>query len=396
MLIAVLTSWTLAAPPGASPDDGYHLASIWCADGFKDERCLPDPIRPEPTRALVPLSVLDIACFQYDGSKSAACAVDRPSLTLMQFVPMETNLGGRRPNLYYRSMHFLISDDLDASLARMRTANVALAILMILGTASLAERRVRTAFLLTMITASVPLWLFLVTSLNSSSWGLIGLTTLWANGLTALRHARVANRVGGAALAALGTILSLGSRTETVVHLVVTASVIGVLSLGLRRSNPPAGPKLRLAPSRRILLGVLASVVGFGIIAAIPDSAALDRVFGDLVSGYGRIANKQVGNPLLALAFDLPSIWVGALGHMWGLGALDTPIPVLSAFAIMGSFVALLALGLQNAHRSRVVAAGVVGAAGSTQFAASFIRGDRAVAINGRVGSFTGGLAVSH
>jgi len=33
-LLVVLTGWLLAAPPGASPDDGYHLGSIWCADGF--------------------------------------------------------------------------------------------------------------------------------------------------------------------------------------------------------------------------------------------------------------------------------------------------------------------------------------------------------------------------
>ena len=30
-LALVLGGWLLAAPPGASPDDGYHLGSIWCA-----------------------------------------------------------------------------------------------------------------------------------------------------------------------------------------------------------------------------------------------------------------------------------------------------------------------------------------------------------------------------
>lgn len=362
-LITILISWALAAPPGASPDDGYHLASIWCADGFKDDRCLPDPVRPERTRALVPQSVLDVACFQYDGSRSAACAVDRPSLSMMQFVPMETNLGGQRPNLYYRSMHLLITDDIDASIARMRTANVALAVLMIVGTAIVADRRLRAAFLLTMLSTSVPLWLFLVTSVNSSAWGLIGLTTLWANGLTALSNSKRTNRAVGAVLAVLGTILSLGSRTEAVVHLAVTMSVLAILWWGVRRAAPlPREKSIRTVP-QRLLAGATLLLIGYAIIAAVPDSAALDRAVRDLVSGYGRIADKQVGNPLLALAFDVPSLWVGALGHMWGLGALDTPVPVLSAFAVMGSFVALLALGLQNAQKLRIAAAGVVGAA---------------------------------
>ena len=31
---AALAGWSLASPAGSSPDDDYHLASIWCAQGL--------------------------------------------------------------------------------------------------------------------------------------------------------------------------------------------------------------------------------------------------------------------------------------------------------------------------------------------------------------------------
>ena len=31
--------WALTSPPGSSPDDDFHLTSIWCAAGTQDGRC---------------------------------------------------------------------------------------------------------------------------------------------------------------------------------------------------------------------------------------------------------------------------------------------------------------------------------------------------------------------
>ena len=38
-ILLALLSWGLSSPPGSSPDDDYHLASIWCAAGEVDGRC---------------------------------------------------------------------------------------------------------------------------------------------------------------------------------------------------------------------------------------------------------------------------------------------------------------------------------------------------------------------
>ena len=38
-IIFAFSSWAVTSPIGSSPDDDYHLASIWCGQGFRDELC---------------------------------------------------------------------------------------------------------------------------------------------------------------------------------------------------------------------------------------------------------------------------------------------------------------------------------------------------------------------
>ena len=38
-LFVSLVAWGFASPVGASPDDEYHMASIWCGAGIRDGLC---------------------------------------------------------------------------------------------------------------------------------------------------------------------------------------------------------------------------------------------------------------------------------------------------------------------------------------------------------------------
>jgi hypothetical protein len=355
-LAVVLGGWLLAAPPGASPDDGYHLASIWCADGFQDGLCVEDVASQNTASALVPQQVLTLACFTYDGSRSAACQVDALQGELVRFVPTETNIDGARPGLYYRAMHALIGDgqDVAGAASRIRIANAALAMVLVLLTAAVADARLRMAFLLSWIVAAVPLGLFLLTSVNTSAWGIAGLTTAWANAITARDHPSTRNRIFAALLAVVGLTLGLGSRTEAVGHVGVIA--VALLSMWITEHLEHD----RLSRDRRPLLKILAATAGaimggFALIAIAPRSAGLDGVFASLADGYGRIAARGVGDPILAIAFEVPTLWAGALGHVWGLGALDTPIPSLASYPLLGVFLGLVAVGLHGGARARTV-----------------------------------------
>jgi len=359
----VFSGWLLAAPPGASPDDGYHLGSIWCGAGFQDGLCVEDLGSPDPSRALIPQQLLALTCFTYDGATSAACSLDAFDTSFQRLVPSVTNLDGARPNLYYRTMNLLVgaSGDVGAATMRIRVANAALALLMVLLTAIAAERRLRSAFLLSWVVAVVPLGLFLITSVNTSAWGLIGLTTAWANLITARDHPALRHRFAAGTLAVVGLTMGLGSRTEAVAH-------VGILLLALTAMWGTqflwsSGDGLRRSTSR--LLRFTAAAVGLAalvvmLIVAAPRSAGLDGFVGSIREGYDRIAARNVGDPVLAIAFEVPTLWGGALGSVWGLGALDTPIPSLASYPLMGVFVALVAVGLHRGARARMTAVTVL------------------------------------
>lgn len=362
-LVTVLTGWLLAAPPGGSPDDGFHLGSIWCAEGFKDDLCLEDPGAPDRSRVLIPQDVMGLVCFQYDGRRSAACVLESLSPGMQQFIPVTgTNIRGERPNLYYRAMHRLIGDDLASATARMRTANLLVTTLMVLGTALVADRRIRDAFVLTSLVASVPLGLFLATSLNTSAWGLAGLTTLWANASTAIGHRRRGNRVAAGILLVVGLVLGLGSRTEAVAHVGVSAAVVAAIWFWSRLGRRELTGE-RWLDLRTVGIGVMATVLAMVAIVLAPQNAGLDRIVRDIGSGYDRLVARGIGDPFLAIAFEVPSLWTGALGHIWGLGALDTPIPTLATVPLIVAFVVLLTVGLQGSARPRRAAAAIAAVA---------------------------------
>jgi len=373
LLIVILSGWLLSAPPGASPDDAFHMTSIWCAEGFKDDVCLEDPGAPDRSRVLVPQAVPGVTCFQYDGSQSAACSLDNLAPGLQQFIPVTgSNIRGERPNLYYRAMHPFVQDDVGAAAARIRTANLLTVAGMVIATALVAERRVRAALLLSSLVAAVPLGLFLATSVNTSAWGLAGLTTLWANGLTVVSHRDLRNRVAAGLLALIGVVLGIGSRTEAVVHVAIIALVVATLwwwafrtptgpgSSGVTFDADPSGRRAwSLLRRTALAVGMLGVVVA--VLLAAPQTAGLDRVVRDLQQGYDRLSARGIGDPFLAIAFEVPSLWTGALGHIWGLGALDTPIPSLATLPLIGAFLLLLTLGLQGSARPRILTVGIVG-----------------------------------
>ena len=359
-LLVVLTGWLLAAPPGASPDDGYHLGSIWCADGFKDGVCVEDLGSPDESRALIPQSLLALTCFTYDGSQSAACQLRALDQQFQRLVPATTNINGERPALYYRAMHLLIGDgqDVTAATARIRTANAAVTALMIILTALVGQRRLRAAFLLSWAIAGIPLGLFLVTSVNSTAWGIAGLTTVWANAITMREHPDRRNRIGAALLVLIGLVLGLGSRTEAVAHVAIIAAILATLWLWQRQGAVAEGrAETHRLLSPRVLAAAAGSVALLVLLYVVaPSSAGLDALAGNLREGYDRLAARDIGDPFLAIAFEVPTLWAGSLGNVWGLGALDTPIPSLASFPLMGAFVGLLAIGLHHGARARVAA----------------------------------------
>lgn len=356
-----VTAWLYASPPGSSPDDGYHLGSIWCADGFRPDRCLEALGIGDPDVALAPAVLSELPCVGGDGRRPATCINGIYERLEGQFRPIPANLTGSRASLYYRTANLLVSDDHAAAIARIRIMNAALALLLVASTAMVAAADVRRAVLVSWLAASVPLGLFMLTSLNSTAWGLIGLGTLWANALTALRPGGIARRGLAAALALLGALMALGSRTEAPAHL----AVIVIAVIALTWTDLPSGRGLLMRARRRPVVS-LSVVLVLAVLAALADRiSGLGYLVGSatgLSDGWARLVARGISNPVLTLAAETPQLWTGSLGT-WSLGWLDTNMPSAVWVPATASFVLLAGFGLLGASRGRSIAATVVLAA---------------------------------
>ena len=63
-LLVVFGSWAVTSPVGSSPDDDYHLSSIWCAGGERSGVC--EVVEGEPEALDLGILRLDQAIHQAD------------------------------------------------------------------------------------------------------------------------------------------------------------------------------------------------------------------------------------------------------------------------------------------------------------------------------------------
>jgi hypothetical protein len=354
----VLWGWLRASPPGSSPDDDYHLASIWCADGFVDGRCLPS-VTQGAALGLVPEKLVETTCYRRRTNVSAACLETVLSGRDDILVAVTTNLDIGRADLYYRVANRIITDDIPASIARIRAMNAAIVLIMVLLSALVATPSIRVAVIVSWLVASVPLGLFLATSVNTTAWGLAGLGTFWANALSAIAPQQRYRRIAASILAAIGAMMALGSRTEALPHLLIIATAVAAL-WALDREPGTArrlGQRLRTFRGAVLALATMAGILVVGSVLA--PTALLLAPLSQLRLGWSQLVARGIGNPAASLTLEVPQFWTGVLGS-WNLGWLDTPPPATTWVLTTAVFAGLLTLGLQGAHRGRMAAVAIV------------------------------------
>ena len=306
-LLVVFFAWAATSPVGSSPDDDYHLASIWCANGERAGVCEIDP--QDPTVRLVPESVgFAHECFAYDATVTANCAEGLSSSVVA--TDRVNNVQGLYPSDFYRVMGLLVGPDEVRSVLSMRVANALIAVgLMALALRVLAPG-IRSAVMVVVVVLYIPLGLFIIPSTNPSSWTLTGITFLWAFGLAlAQRHDWRSRRTWViAAATVLSAALAIGSRVDAAAYVALVVAVVLVLT-GLCRA--------RRSWISTALLGSIA-LIGLAQFAT----------FGTPGSGVsGGMGGAEPGLGLLAMnVVYLPVYFSGAVGGM-AQGWNDTALP---------------------------------------------------------------------
>jgi hypothetical protein len=337
--LLALGGWAFASPVGSSPDDDFHLASIWCAAGGRTSLC---EAGATPTTRKVSEALLGAPCFARDSTASGACQA--AVFTRTQLVESNRgNFAGQYPPLYYATMSLFASNDIQTSVIAMRLVNVILFVGIMTALTLLLPRRHLPTLLWSWLISVIPLGLFVLASINPSGWTVTGVGTAWIALLGAYETVG-RRRIGLSVVFLLSTVMAVGSRADAAVYLILTVAAVVFLRFRpdrrfLRQCVLPATgvalAVLALLSSRQVNVAVDGFPPG-----AMPTATATATAIAHVAAPVGSTLGLLFSN--LANA---PSLWAGVFGS-WELGWFDTKMPFLVALGGVGVFSALAFVGL--------------------------------------------------
>ena len=341
---AVLTlfAWGLASAPGSSPDDDFHLSSIWCARGLSPDRC--EAVRDDPAVRLVPVQVAGVACYAFVNATSAACQNAFRDDVVPNTPSSKGNWNHLYPPVFYAVMSPLVTHDLETSVLLMRALNSLVTVAMVGSLMLLLPRRHRVLAALPLVLTSVPLGLSLFASTNPSSWAVVSAATLWP-ALYASFETTGRRFWALQVFAVVAAVLGAGSRGDACLFTVMAVGLVLLLRL----------PELRRRPLVLVTMAVCVLVSAFFFLHAGQSSTVTDGL-GAQPAG---IPWKQL---TVTNAQALPVIWFGSLGYglMGGTGWLDTTFPAVVGFATVAVWGGVLFASLGRVSLRKGTALGLV------------------------------------
>lgn len=329
-----LTSWALSSPLGATPDEDYHLVSIWCGQGERPYLCQSGSKQGEVS---VPTALIISAnCFAFHPENSANCNL--PSSTEFS-TTTRSNADGGYPPIFYWTMSLFASTDIYSAVVLMRMFNAILFLTLITVITMLSPKYIRFPVLAGMAISSIPLGMFLIPSVNPSSWAIISASTLWG-GLMGYFRADT-NKTKWALLITVivSAIIGSGARSDSAVYACIALVIAVVLSWREIKKD-----KKLLLPSLAIIPIAFYFYFRSGQ-SSVASSAAVSDGF-----------NLQLAISNLT---EIPSLWVGSLGT-WGLGWLDTQMPAIVWVTTIAIFSGFVFAGLNQFDLKKILALSII------------------------------------
>lgn len=339
------SGWALSSPTGSSPDDDYHLGSIWCTRDGQPGVC--EPSAQDGSRS-VPTAVVDAsACYRFEIGPSAAC-VNTPREPDLASTTRVNQAQQLYPGGFYAALGPFVGPDVDRSVLTMRLVNAAIASLLLMSVLLLTPSALASAVTVSIVATYIPLGLFVTGSTNPSSWAVNGLLATWAFTVAWLRAPQIRRGRGLALSGALlvSALLTMASRVDANAYLVLML-IVAVTIHGWRRTV-----------ARRVRAVVLLSLASAAAVVYVATSSL--AIAGVGLDGSGApLGTSDAGlGLLLTNLVQVPVLLQGIVGG-WALGWNDAAMP--PAVFVSGVFVlgAIAVRGLQVASHRVVTATGI-------------------------------------
>lgn len=331
-LFVALGSWSLSSAVGASPDDDFHLASIWCGAGDKPGLC--ESTGVEGHRLVLP-GLVQSGCFVFEPAQSAQCQLENHIFEQRNLIDSTRgSFTSNYPPVYYAIMSGLASADIPSSVIAIRLLNSLFFIGSLVALILIAPRGLRKTYFWMWSLTIVPLGIFLISSTNPSSWAITGVPTAWM--ALYLYLTQVGKRsVFAGSLFFIEAFLVSGARGDAAIYTIIGSFLVGFLTWQKTK-------KFAL----KLILPFVAALISLFFYASSLQSTVASS---GMTTTDGGVPRTDFG--VLAINIvQLPELWVGAFGF-WPLGWLDTQMPALvwvTTFGIFSAVVFLLVRGVRK------------------------------------------------
>lgn len=333
-IFIALVVWAFASPIGASPDEDYHLASIWCSHGFKAGLCEEGGL---PSTRYIPEDLTSAHCYKFQAGKSAECTADFSNARLI-----ETERGsftGSYPPVFYWVMGFFVTSNSLISVLLMRIFNSALLVFALIAIHRFGPSSAREVPNWIIPMTFVPLGMFIVPSVNPSSWAVISALLVLPFAMAFLEAERLRSKILLGVITAVGSLMGAGARGDAAAYALLALILAAVLARRSRMWQP-------------IEFGFL-SLTGLGAIALFLSAGQSGILSPD--TSPTELTPRAILSNFSVNIIQLPQLWFGAFGTT-GLGWLDTPMPALVWASSIFVFSALTLWGLRQLNWKKSVA----------------------------------------
>ena len=337
-LFVSLACWGFSSPIGSTPDENFHLVNIWCAGGFQEGRCEKDVLGSD--YALTPsFDSEKLVCFRFLPEMSAACQADlrgEEINSLAASVVQKTFY----PPVFYRVMNKFVTSDIPQSVLAMRMFNAFLYACPLFAVIYLSRPSLRQAVIIGHLVTVIPLAMFIVPSINPSSWTFTGVSLLWAAWIGFLEEHGTRRLLLGI-ISLTCVLIAAGSRADGAIYAAVSM-ILATLFVGKLKKRDIA------------VYATLGTALLVALALFIPT-----RQRQMITSFNGNYSGLDFVTLLFANVGNLPTFMTGAVGNSL-LGWQDTPMPGVTAIGIPMLFCALCVISSQSHSGSQRVVFGLL------------------------------------
>lgn len=336
-----LGSWAFSSAVGSSPDDNFHLASLWCGGGDRTGIC---ESVPGVKAKMVPKLVYESAnCYAYRAEQSAQCQnLDLLYPNVEMSLAEHANTIGLYPPIFYAVNSVFISSDPVTSVIAVRLFNSFLAVCLFVILYLLLPRRINHLPIWAIAATVVPLGMFIIPSTNPSSWAVIASGILLFSLLGYFQTTGI-RRVLLASLSVISVLIGAGARADFGLYSVLISALTVFLTFQKSRTFFLS----LLLPGAISLIGAYFYFsTNQGVLAAAGLEGASDPT----------LTTAQL---IMINTIRMPLLWTGIFGS-WGLGWLDTILPATVWITSLAGFTLLIIFGAKRMKQRTIIAASIL------------------------------------